>query len=56
MTENMSMSLCLAILKNPFTSFNIRHLRDLNMPHMIGFPQPMAQESNMNRQNWTYQT
>ena len=42
-TKNMSMSLCLAIFKGPFTSFNIQHLRDLNMAHMNGLPHIMDQ-------------
>ena len=45
-TTNILMSLCLAILKGPFKSFNIRHIQDLNMAHMNGMPQIMAQVSN----------
>ena len=55
MTENMLMSLCLDILQKPFTSFNFWHLRDLSMPHMTEIPQPMDLESNIPRQNRTYQ-
>ena len=51
----MMMSPCLAILKKPFTSFSIQHLRDLKIPRMTGMNQPMAQESNIPRQNRTYQ-
>ena len=43
MTENMSTSSCLAILKNPSTSFKIWHLRYLDMLLMTGLPQPMDQ-------------
>ena len=29
---------CLSILKNPFTSSNIQHISNLNMPHVDGLP------------------
>ena len=42
-TRNMSMSQCLAILQNPFTSSNTQHLSNLNMPRMTGTSHPIAQ-------------
>ena len=55
MTENMSMYLCLAILQNPYTSFNIWHLRNLNMSRITGLLHTIDQDSNTTIQNWTYQ-
>ena len=41
--KNMLMSICLYILQNHFTIFNILHISNLNMPHMTGLPQTMYQ-------------
>ena len=43
MTRNNTMYQCLDMLHKPFTSSNIQHLRDLNIPRMTGMPHPMAQ-------------
>ena len=54
-TRNMLMLQCLAILQKHFTSSNIQHLRDLNMPRITGLYQTMYQYSNKPRKNQTYQ-